>query len=477
MPRGRTLIRLRSHQEQKRRRLLMLGIPLLVIGSGLIWFINSTNATPAESAAPTAVVAQSNPADTDAPPLTERKDSPPPVPAEEPNAVIANATTQAQPLALVPSSSQTQTVATESGSTANTSQEVAVAAPLVEPIAKSETLPSSPQTDNKVATPAPSSESLAKSETLPSPTPTENPASTPAHTQAEPSSTLTNNTPMTTPESVATATTTTAVSTNTSTPVVAETTTTASTSTSTPEAETATTAPTNISTPEAETTTASTSASTPVAKAKVTETATQPAPPLEISLVNEPTNRFANSVTTNRPATSRPAPTTTTVSVSTPAIPARSAPTVVINANTRRDDSNSGSKVSSTTLLALSGGIPLSTPQTILPPANTASLNTTIRQASMPTSNARGNGWIYAGQFNNGIWIQRGLVIGDQLPAQGQRYRLVTGTKLRDAPPGRRTGSGNLGEPIGFINQGQSIQVVQIKNSGKSGHIWLQVAR
>lgn len=382
MPRGRTLIRLRSHQEQKRRRLLMLGIPLLAIGSGLIWYISSQHAPQLESTAdPVAVL--TTPASMPSP--AERLDSPPPVPQEEPNAVVANSTTNAAPIAL------------------NTP-------------APNTTMPAPTVASSSNDVPAPATANTSISEPLTSLTQTETTEPTPAPVEALPGSTLAQN------------------------PVNAV-----------PTPNT----PTNTSNPTTTATTTTTTGTTESTGAASPETT----PPIEVSLVNEP--------------------------IANPAVSPQSAPAVVINANTRSDNSNS--KVSSTTLLALSGGIPLSTPRTLATPstATPSGLNTTTRQAGNPPANPtndpstppQGSGWIYAGQFSNGTWIQRGLVIGDQLPLQGQRYRLATGAKLRDAPPGRRAGSNNLGETIGFVNSGQSIQVVQIKNSGNSGHIWLQVVR
>lgn len=85
-------------------------------------------------------------------------------------------------------------------------------------------------------------------------------------------------------------------------------------------------------------------------------------------------------------------------------------------------------------------------------------------------------GWIYAGQFRNGNWIKRGLMIDNQLPEAGSQYKLSWGSKLRNSPPRRKTASGsNLGKQIGFLQQGVAIQVVQVKQSGRKGHIWLEI--
>lgn len=377
MSRGRTLIRLRSRQEQMRQRLLMIGIPLLTIGSSLIWYfsrpaITQTEIPPAVSSTP--LVATSKPADTPLP--AERQDSPPAIP-QEPNATVATSDTNTTPVPLVTSASASVTTPSP-----------------INPISPS-TLVANSVND----TPAPTANTSLAAPLAALPKPLEN---TPAPTEALPNNPRLNNTNI------------------------------------------ASTDKTKPSTPE------SPKAATPLL------TPTAALPQTEVSLVNEPKVPKVENT------------------------PKATTPTVVINASTRGDTNTPTSKVSSSTLMALTGGIPVGSAQVHATPAEvptSAITNTTRQDANVSTeTSSKGAGWIYAGQFSNGVWTQRGLVIGNQLPVQGQRYQLAAGAKLRDTPPGRRV-SGNLGEAVGFLNSGQSVQIVQVKNSGNTGHIWLQIAR
>lgn len=85
-------------------------------------------------------------------------------------------------------------------------------------------------------------------------------------------------------------------------------------------------------------------------------------------------------------------------------------------------------------------------------------------------------GWIYAGQFVGGKWLEKGLNIGNELPVSGQRYPLNWGATVRAAPPGKNSG-GKQSNSRGYLAQGQSIQVLQVRPSGSKGHIWLEIAR
>ncbi|PIE00591.1 MAG: hypothetical protein CSA79_03210 [Thiothrix nivea] len=87
------------------------------------------------------------------------------------------------------------------------------------------------------------------------------------------------------------------------------------------------------------------------------------------------------------------------------------------------------------------------------------------------------NGWIYAGQYKKGHWLKRGLDIPDtQLPVPGHRYKLIWGTNVRLAPPGKRKQNGsNLAKNIGYLAENNEVEITRIKNSGKTGHIWLEI--
>lgn len=89
---------------------------------------------------------------------------------------------------------------------------------------------------------------------------------------------------------------------------------------------------------------------------------------------------------------------------------------------------------------------------------------------------SKSSGWIYAGQFADGHWVEKGLVIGNELPVAGQTYALGWGATLRAAPPGKNTGVKNS-VIKGSLGSGKKISVLQVKQSGDKGHIWLEVAQ
>ncbi|CAA6820539.1 MAG: Unknown protein, partial [uncultured Thiotrichaceae bacterium] len=87
------------------------------------------------------------------------------------------------------------------------------------------------------------------------------------------------------------------------------------------------------------------------------------------------------------------------------------------------------------------------------------------------------DGWIYAGLYEEGKWTKRGLELpADKLPDAGNIYKLIWGTNVRVAPPGKRTANGdNLANNIDYLAVNREIEVTSIKNSGNSGHIWLEI--
>lgn len=85
-------------------------------------------------------------------------------------------------------------------------------------------------------------------------------------------------------------------------------------------------------------------------------------------------------------------------------------------------------------------------------------------------------GWIYAGQFSDGKWQAKGLIIGDELPSMGHSYALNWGANIRANPPGKTKVEG-LSENVGYLAQGRKVEVVQLKQSGNKGHIWVQIKR
>ncbi|MDD5392253.1 MAG: hypothetical protein PHE17_04470 [Thiothrix sp.] len=107
-------------------------------------------------------------------------------------------------------------------------------------------------------------------------------------------------------------------------------------------------------------------------------------------------------------------------------------------------------------------------------PAEPAAAITDKPADPIPTTTSTKTGWIYAGQFTDGAWIERGLVIGDELPVSGQSYALNWGANIRSQPPGKTT---ELSENVGYLAQGHNVEIVQVKKSGSKGHVWLEIKR
>jgi hypothetical protein len=107
-------------------------------------------------------------------------------------------------------------------------------------------------------------------------------------------------------------------------------------------------------------------------------------------------------------------------------------------------------------------------------PAATPSEKVPTPTPTPPSKTTSSTGWIYAGQFMEGEWIERGLVIGNALPSSGQSYALNWGANIRSQPPGKDT---ELSENIGYLAQGHSVEIVQVRKSGTKGHVWLEIKR
>ncbi len=106
--------------------------------------------------------------------------------------------------------------------------------------------------------------------------------------------------------------------------------------------------------------------------------------------------------------------------------------------------------------------------------------NSTDAEASdevTQTADRQKSGWIYAGHYENGKWLKRGLDLpDDKLPEPGNTYKLIWASNVRLAPPGKRkANSKNLAKNIGYLAENQEVKVTSVKNSGKTGHIWLEI--
>ena len=110
------------------------------------------------------------------------------------------------------------------------------------------------------------------------------------------------------------------------------------------------------------------------------------------------------------------------------------------------------------------------TSEVVTPPAQPATPATTT---STPSANLS-EGWIYAGQFLDGTWVERGLVIDAILPVAGQSYSLNWGANIRAEPPSKDSA---LSSTIGYLPQGHTVDILQVKKSGSKGHVWLKIKR
>lgn len=131
-------------------------------------------------------------------------------------------------------------------------------------------------------------------------------------------------------------------------------------------------------------------------------------------------------------------------------------------------------------LASLAANQPTALPKTTAPTALTLQgLVNPPTDLVLTTSSKPKSAWLYAGQFQNGKWSLLGLDLDvTAMPEPHHSYKLTWGAKVRSAPPGQRmnTSSDNLAESIGYLAEGSSIQVLNVKQSGKNGHIWLEIA-
>ncbi|MFN3786280.1 MAG: hypothetical protein ACK4RS_05510 [Thiothrix sp.] len=104
----------------------------------------------------------------------------------------------------------------------------------------------------------------------------------------------------------------------------------------------------------------------------------------------------------------------------------------------------------------------------------TVELPEVASQPEVP-SKAVATGWIYAGQFVNGKWTEQGIKSGSVLPMSGQRYTLTWAATVRDNPPGKKVAGSKLGKVIANLAAGKEVEVVQVKQSGRQGHVWLEI--
>lgn len=210
----------------------------------------------------------------------------------------------------------------------------------------------------------------------------------------------------------------------------------------------------------------------------------QPAPIMAAASINDTPERTAPAADTTVVT-----PTVTTVTPNTPSpTPPESglAQQQMTGANT---GSSANASISATvtppatevtttnaTTSATTGGVDAAMPHTPAaePSAPTeAPMTAATRETPVVAASA---GWIYAGQFVNGHWVEKGLSIGNELPVAGQTYAVSWGATVRSSPPSKNTG-GKHAAIKGNIAAGKKVKVLQVKESGTKGHVWLEIAQ
>ena len=119
---------------------------------------------------------------------------------------------------------------------------------------------------------------------------------------------------------------------------------------------------------------------------------------------------------------------------------------------------------------------PAVTPLAALPTPPVVETVAPVETPKADATTSSTTGWIYAGQFANGKWTEKGLKIGAELPVTGNKYPLSWGATVREHPPGKRSeGGGKLGKTLGNLAAGRDVEIVQVKKSGSKGHVWLEI--
>lgn len=109
------------------------------------------------------------------------------------------------------------------------------------------------------------------------------------------------------------------------------------------------------------------------------------------------------------------------------------------------------------------------------PPAQPAMPNP-MPTADVSDNTGKNTGWIYVGQYREGKWLQQGLQLQGGIPMVGQNYPVAWAATVRGAPPGRQgAANAGLGKAIGHIPVGKTVDVLEVVDSGKQGHIWVKV--
>jgi hypothetical protein len=90
------------------------------------------------------------------------------------------------------------------------------------------------------------------------------------------------------------------------------------------------------------------------------------------------------------------------------------------------------------------------------------------------TSGGRTTGWLYLGRFSQGQWDNKNnqtLGLNATLPKTGQHYSLRIHSNIRNNYPSR----GGMPAVRQVLSKGNKVRVLDIHNSGQSGHYWAKV--
>lgn len=171
-----------------------------------------------------------------------------------------------------------------------------------------------------------------------------------------------------------------------------------------------------------------------------------------------------------------------TAAVVTPPAPVATADIPVIAALDVANNNATVTPVNAPAVAVVTPPEPAVTPAAVLPTPPTvetvAPVEATapVEAPKVDASSSGPTGWIYAGQFANGKWSEKGLTIGAELPVAGNKYPLSWGATVREHPPGKRSeGGGKLGKTLGNLAAGHAVEIVQVKKSGSKGHVWLEI--
>lgn len=217
----------------------------------------------------------------------------------------------------------------------------------------------------------------------------------------------------------------------------------------------------------------------------VATTNTAPAVPAVNPVVSATPDIVQTTIPNNTPAPVNPPPVAETKADSTKSEPMVVAASAVTETNTAIATSppiapagNDNKSAESAVSNATSSSAPVVTmAATDTTEASPSTETITTQDPSVEEKITLGkSGWIYAGQFNEGRWEEKALAIGAQLPEAGQQYALKWDSIVRAAPPGRNSG-GKMSKALANIGAGQKVTVLEVKDSGSKGHIWLKIAQ